>query len=312
MEEKLRQLALSQSVFESFSQSSFERQHLTLQSLSLDNCSLESTSLQSLNLSSLSFQKSDSDSLTQHSFARQSLTEKSLSLDDDSLQSSSLDSLTEESLSLRNSNLASLILHSCSLRTDNESSLTLQSLSFENESLKEPEKETEHSLGKGGAETNSFSQLSLSEDLSAEELVDSEAETNSFTQNSFLDRIGSLQRRLQIFLLVSFQLICAAFLLVTSYVTVSFQGFSEQLCKMSLDSMISQLDRISLSFSQFSLRIRQLDLSTSLSFHQLGSTTYRSQLQNQFQDRTACSATIFHSNSFSNSASATAVSEGTA
>ena len=197
MEEQLRQLALSQSVFESFSKSSFARQRLTLQSLSLDNCSLESTSLQSLNLSSLSFQESNSDSLTQHSFARKSLTEKSLSLDDESLHSSSLDSLTEESLSLSNSNSASLILHSCSLPTDNESSLTLQSLSFENESLKEPEKETEHSLGEGGAETNSFPQLSLSEDLSAEELVDSEAETNSFTHNSFLDRIGSLQRRLQ-------------------------------------------------------------------------------------------------------------------
>ena len=47
--------------------------------------------------------------------------------------------------------------------------------------------------------------------------------------------------------------------------------------------MVNQLDRISLSLNQFSLTIRQLDLSTSLSFHQLGSTTYRSQLQNKFQ-----------------------------
>ena len=47
--------------------------------------------------------------------------------------------------------------------------------------------------------------------------------------------------------------------------------------------MINQLDRISLSLNQFGSTIRQLDLSTSLSFQQLGSTTSRSQLQNKFQ-----------------------------
>ena len=287
MANQLRQLALSQSVFESFSQSSFARQSLTLPSLSFDNPSLESTSLQSLNLSSLSFQKSDQESLTQPSFARQSLTEKSLSLDDASLQSNSFESLTDKSLSLTKSNSASLILHSCSLRTDNESSLTLQSLSFENESLKETEKETAHSFVTGGAKTNSLPQDSLQNELCQLELKEesgqSGAGTNSFTYNSFLVGILSLNRRLQTFLLISFQLTCAALFLVTSYVTESFQSFSEHLCKMSLDSMISQLDRISLSLNQSSLPIRQLDLSTSLSFHQPGSTTYRSQLQNKFQ-----------------------------
>ena len=99
------------------------------------------------------------------------------------------------------------------------------------------------------------------------EIAKSEAGTNSFTHKSFLDRILSLKRRLRIFLLVSFQLICAALLLGTSYVTKSFQSLSEQLCKSNLDSLISQLD-----------------LRTSLSLNQFGSTTCRSQLQqNKFQ-----------------------------
>ena len=95
----------------------------------------------------------------------------------------------------------------------------------------------------------------------------SEAGTNSFTHKSFLDRILSLKRRLRIFLLVSFQLTCAALFLGTSYVTRSFQSFSEQLCKNNLDSLINQLD-----------------LRTSLSLNQFGSTACRSQLQqNKFQ-----------------------------
>ena len=72
--------------------------------------------------------------------------------------------------------------------------------------------------------------------------------------------------RLKIFLLVSFQLICAALFLVTSYVTKSFQSFSAQLCKSNLASLINQLD-----------------LRTSLSLNQFGSTSCRSQLQNKFQ-----------------------------
>ena len=260
---------------------------MTLQSLSFDKASLQSTSLQSLNLPSLSFQKSDQDSFATPGFARKSLTEHSLSLDNATLQSNSFESLTEKSLSLTESNSDSLTLHSCSLRTDNESSLILQSLSLERDSLEEIEKETAHSFATGGAKTNSLPPDSLQNELSQlelkEESVKSGAGTNSFTHKSFLDGILSLNRRLRTFLLVSFQLTCAALFLVTSYVTVSFQSFSEQLCKMSLDSMVNQLDGISLSLNQFSSTIRQLDLSTSLSFQQFGSTTYRSQLQNKFQ-----------------------------
>ena len=250
MANQLRQLAFRQSDYESFSQSCFERQSLTLTSLSL--------------------QKSDQESLTRSCFERPSLTLHSLSLADASLQSNSLESLTENSLSLTESNSASLILHSCSLQTDNESSLTLQSLSFESDSLEEIEKETAHSFATGGAETNSLPQNSLQNELSQlelkEESVKSGAGTNSFTHKSFLDGILSLNRQLRIFLLVSFQLTCAALFLVTSYVTSSFQSLCEQLCKISLDSMVNQLDRISLSLNQFGSTIRQLDLSTSLSF----------------------------------------------
>ena len=287
MANQLRQLALKQSEYESFSQSCLERPSLTLPSLSFDKASLQSTSLQSLNLTSLSSQKSDPESFTQPCFARQSLTEHSLSLDNASLQSNSFESLTENSLSLTESNSASLTLHSCSLRTDNESSLTLQSLSLESDSLAEIEKETAHSFATGGAETNSLPQDCLQKELSQLELkaeiAYSGAGTNSFTYKSFLDGILSLNRRMRTFLLVSFQLICAALFLVTSYVTSSFQSFRAQLCKMSLDSLINQLDKISLSLNQFGSTIRQLDLRTSLSFHQLGSTDSRSQLQNKFQ-----------------------------
>ena len=188
-----------------------------------------------------------------------------------SLQSNSFESLTLNSLSLSPDNLDSLILPSCSLQSENLDSLALQSLSFTTDSLEETEKNKEHSLEEGGAETNSFSQHSLQEELShfelTAEIAQSEAGTNSLTHKSFLDRILSLKRRLRIFLLSSFQLTCAALLLGTSYVPKSFQSLSEQLCKSNLDSLISQLD-----------------LRTSLSFNQFGSTTCRSQLpQNKFQ-----------------------------
>ena len=222
-------------------------------------------------LRQLDLTKSDYESFSRTCFERQSLTLHSLSLAKASLQSNSLESLTRSSLSLSADNSDSLILPSCSLQSENANSLTLQSLSFKSDSLEETEKKTAHSLANGGAATNSFSQDSLQDDLCHVELEDenakSEAGTNSFTHKSFLDRIVSLQMRLRIFLLVSFQLICAALFLVTSYVTKSFQSFSAQLCKSNLDSLISQLD-----------------LRTSSSFNQFGSTTCRSQLQqNKFQ-----------------------------
>ena len=174
--------------------------------------------------------------------------------------------MTVNSLSLSEDNLDSLILPSCSLQSEIAHSLTLQRLSFQSDSLGETEKDKAHSLEKGGAETNSFAQDSLQEELCHFELVDgnaeSEAGTNSFTHKSFLDRILSLKRRLRIFLLVSFQLTCAALSLGTSYVTRSFHSFILQLCKNNLDSLINQLD-----------------LRTSLSLNQFGSTACRSQLQ---------------------------------
>ena len=205
-------------------------------------------------LRQLALRKSDYESFSQSCFERPSLTLPSLSL-----QSNSLESLTVNSLSLSEDNLDSLILPSCSLQSENASSLTLQSLSFTSDSLEETEKAKAHNLEKGGAETNSFAQDSLQEELShlelTEEIAESEAGTNSFTYKSFLDRILSLKRRLRIFLLVSFQPTCAALFLVTSYVTKSF-------CKNNLDSLITQLD-----------------LRTSLSLSQFGSTACRTQLQ---------------------------------
>ena len=47
--------------------------------------------------------------------------------------------------------------------------------------------------------------------------------------------------RLQIFLLSSFQLICAALLLGTNSVSMSFQSLSEQLDRISLESFSEQL-----------------------------------------------------------------------
>ena len=268
---QLRQLDLSQSDYESFSRTCFERSSLTLHSLSLQKSDQESFhrscfERQSLTLHSLSFDKA---SLQSTSF--QSLNLHSLSVTKASLQSDSFESLTEPSLSLSADKSNSLILPSCSLQSENANSLTLQSLSFTSDSLEEIEKEKAHSFATGGAETNSFAQDSLQEDLGSfeleEEIAYSEAGTNSLAQQSFLERILSLQRRLRIFFLVSFQLICAALFLVTSCVAKSFQSFSAQLCKSNLDSLINQLDlRISLSLTQF------------------GSTTAcRSQLQNKFQ-----------------------------
>ena len=188
-----------------------------------------------------------------------------------SLQSHSFESLTLTSLRLSADNLDSLILPSCSLQSDTADSLTLQSLSFTSDSLEETEKNKEHSLAEGGAGTNSFSQHSFQEELChfelADEIAEREAGTDSFSHKSFLDRILSLKRRLRIFLFSSFQHTCAALLLGTSYVTMSFQSLSEQLCKSNLASLINQLD-----------------LRTSLSLNQFGSTTCRSQLQqNKFQ-----------------------------
>ena len=136
---------------------------------------------------------------------------------------------------------------------------------------------------KGEAGTNSFSNLSFQEELSTKELSNieqkeqiaaREAGTNSFSK-SFLDRILSLRKWLQIFLLSSFQLTCAALLLGTYSVSMSFQSLSEQLGRNSFQSF--QLCR-----SNLDSLIRQLDLVTSLSLALvLGSRSCRTQLENK-------------------------------
>ena len=204
----------------------------------------------------------------------------------ESLPRNFAESLTLPSLSLSR---ASLTLHSLSLPRGNLERLTVQSLSLIDEtslqrsifkegifgdgSLEETAKNIEHKLAEGEAGTNSFSQLSFHEELShldhKEQLAAREAGTNSFSK-SFLDRILSLRKWLQIFLLSSFQLTCAALLLGTYSVSMSFQSLSEQLGRTSLESVSEQLCKN--SFQSFQLcrsnldsLIRQLDLVTSLS-----------------------------------------------
>ena len=189
-------------------------------------------------------------------------------------------SLTLRSLSLPRGNLESLILHSLSLIDEN----SLQRIIFKegifgDRSLEETVKHIEHKLAEGGAGTNSFSNLSLQEELSREhkkQIAAREAETNSFSK-SFLDRILSLRKWLQIFLLSSCQLTCAALLLGTYSVSMSFQSLSEQLCRNSFQTLSNQLCR-----STLDSLIRQLDLVTSLSLALwLGSRSCRTQLQNK-------------------------------
>ena len=80
---------------------------------------------------------------------------------------------------------------------------------------------------------------------------------------------------MQIFLLSSFQLTCAALLLGTYSVSMSFQSLSDQLCRNSFQTLSNQLCR-----STFDSLIRQLDLVTSLSLALwLGSRSCKTQLQ---------------------------------
>ena len=93
-------------------------------------------------------------------------------------------SLTLHSLSLPRGNLESLTLHSLSLIDENRSQRTIfKEGIFGDRSLEETAKHIEHKLAKGGAGTNSFSNLAARE-----------VGTNSFSTTSFLDRILSLKR----------------------------------------------------------------------------------------------------------------------
>ena len=222
---QLRQLALPKTVSDSFERTCFE--------------SLPRNFAESLTLTSWSL---PIDSLTLHSlsFARASLTLPSLSLTGDRFHS-----LTLHSLSLPRGNLESLTLHSLSLIDENRSQrISFKEVIFGDGSLEETAKNIAHKLAERRAGTNSFSNLSFQEGIATRE-----AGTNSFSTQSFLDRILSLRMRLQIFLLSSFQLTCAALLLGTYSVSMSFQSLSEQLCSNQLcrgilDSLIIQLDLV--------------------------------------------------------------------
>ena len=167
----------------------------------------------SLTLQSLSLQRSNSRSLTldSWSFPTASLTLQSLSRTRDRFHS-----LTRHSLSLTEGNLQSLTGQSLSLTDEN----CFQSLSFREVSLEDGKQELEknlaHNFLKRRAETNSFSRISLQEKQPTKE-----AKTNSFCNQSFRG-ILSLNHWWRIFLLCSFQLVCAALLLGTCSFTKSF------------------------------------------------------------------------------------------
>ena len=206
---QLRQLALPKSV-------SFVR--TCPESLSRNFADSLAKSFASLTWISLSFLI---DSLTLHSMSlgRCSLTLPSLSLTGDRLYS-----LTLHSLSLTEGNLQSLTLQSLSLIDENRfQTISFREDSFEDGSLKETDESLAHNLAERRAETNSFSSISLQEKKPPKE-----AETNSFFAQSFSHRILSLSIWLRIFLLCSFQLICAALLLGNCSFTMSFPTESLQ------------------------------------------------------------------------------------
>ena len=110
------------------------------------------------------------------------------------------------------------------------------------------------------AGTNSFSNLSLQERIAT-----TEAATNSFSTHSFLDRILSLRKWLQIFLLSSFQLTCAALLLGTYSLSMSFPNESLQsdelvaaYCRDSFQPPCLQQDELATAYAYSPTRARQL------------------------------------------------------
>ena len=201
------------------------------------------TSLASLTRISLSFLY---DSLT---LCSQSLDRCNLSLQSLSQKVDRLPSLTSHSLSLATGILQSLILHSwsfaiaslilycLSFAKDRLQSLTLQSLSLKDangfepvsfkedsfdEGIEELDKSLAHNKLDRRAETNSFSRISLEQRMLAPE-----AEKNSF-EHSLTKMSLSLRTCLRIFLLGSFQLVCAALLVETSSFRISFSAKSLQ------------------------------------------------------------------------------------
>ena len=236
-EPQLRQLALSDS--ETCNESLSKNLADSLASLTLCSLSLQRDTLESLNLESWSF---PTPSLTLQSLIPTRDRLHSLTWQSLSLKKGNLHSLTLQSLSLANGILQSLILASwsfaiasltlCNLSQERDrlQSLTLQSLSlteangfeplsFKDLSLEDGKQELEENLAnnllKRRAETNSFSRISLQERKPAQE-----AKTNSFSNHSFR---GILSLYWPIFLLCSFQLVCSALLLKTSFPIQSLQ-----------------------------------------------------------------------------------------
>ena len=174
----------------------------------------------SLTLQSLSLQRSNFDSLTLESwsFPTYSLTLLSLSRPRDRFHS-----LTWHSLSLTKGNSQSLTLDSLSLNQENRfQGTSFREVSLEDGSLKETAKSLAHTNLNRKAGTNSFSNKSFEKRMLARE-----AETNSFSQ-SLSQRTLSLRTCLRIFLLCSFQLVCAALLLGNSSFKISFSTRSLQ------------------------------------------------------------------------------------
>ena len=197
-------------------------------------------------------------SLTRDRF--NSLTWSSLSLTEANLQSLTLDSWSFP--------IASLTLSNLSRERDRFQSLTLQSLSlndengfqrnsfkedsFEDGSLKELVKNIAHSLTEGGAETNSLPHLSFEKRMLAQE-----AETNSFSK-SFSQRILSLKTCLRIFLLCSFQLVCAALLLENSSFRMSLPNESLQADQLEAAYFRSSFEQHSYSKKSLQLTAEEL------------------------------------------------------
>ena len=210
--DQLRQLALSKS-------------ETCNESLSKN---LADKSLASLTLPSLSLQRSNSESLTSASWSFPTV------------------SLTLPSLSRIRDRFQSLTLQSLSLIDENGfQRISFREPSFEDGSLKEIDKSLAHKLAERRAETNSFSRISLQEKQPPKE-----AKTNSFCNQSFRG-ILSLNHWWRIFLLCSFQLVCAALLLGNS-------SFRMSLPTESLQADQLQAAYFSSSFQQTSLQQEEL------------------------------------------------------
>ena len=245
---QLRQLALSKS-------------ETCLESLSKN---LADKSLASLTLSSLSLQRRDLESLTltSWSFPIVGLTLPSLSRTRDRFHS-----LTLHSLSLTKGNSASLTLQSLRLIDENRfQTISFREDSFEDGSEKELDESLAHTFLERRAGTNSFSKISLQAKKPPKE-----AKTNSFSSQSFRG-ILSLNLWWRIFLLCSFQLVCAALFLRTCSFRISLPTESLQADQLEAAYFRSSFYRHSLqqgelvaaygrkSFEQQSFQQDELDL----------------------------------------------------